>query len=496
MEEETKTIEDKSASTDDRLREIRKRFQFVKEHSFEKDFRKDAFTWMDYFTGKDQGWDDDQARNTLESEGRPALTLNHIHPIIRLVCGAKPNVKTTFLAVEEGDLDTASILNSCKDHVDDINHWKYTEDEMLKLAVIFNRVGITILPDYTKEVRGEVKIELEDGFNVYPDRSDGMFLFLVKLVTKEWLLHKWPDKADEIKVLEQSFDSSSGRKSRDVSQVDGYKDTTAADYYDNETKKFSLVYYWYKTFEKSVKIVDQETQDVQDAKYGLTKSKVESELQSMGPEAADRFSVIEREFIRVKYITFMGDTIFEEGVTPWEREDGKRTELSDSIPILLAEPDRIVFGGRQELVSIIEMLKDPQKYHNKLASSILHIINTTAKSGYDYEEGMITPENKKKLDDSGSKPGTNIEWKKDSISQNRVQKRRADNVPQAEMSVSRELTSEMLDMSGVESLVSTRSLGKGASGVLTGFTTPMRSPVIGWRSLKGTRFRPFTTTRR
>ncbi len=481
MAEEAKQSENNQKSDQDKLKDAREKFKWVKEHSFEKEWRDNAMKRLKYFTGEDQGWEDEGARAKLEAEQRPALTLNRINPIIRLICGSRPLVETTYLAVEEGDLQTASILNACKDHVEDKNNWDYLEEKWLTLAVILDRACIFIMPNDDRDIRGDIELVLEDGWNVYPDpdsvrkdRQDGQWLFLVKNVSKEWLLNKFPKKKEEIDNLAQYSENSSTIQSKDTDPVDRYKDI--ADYYNPETKKYSVVYFWYKKYEKATKIIDMASSRVMDSP--LSKREAEKRIEELG--ATDRFTVMEREYTRVYYKLYTNDILWEEGVNPWERKDGKRTVLSDNIPVVIFEPDRIIFGTKQELMSVIDPLMDPQRYHNKLASSILSIINTTAKSGTDYERGAISPLNLKKLEDSGSKPGVNIEWEKDALSGNKVRKREPTVIPTAEMAMSKEFTKELLDISGVESLVSTERLGKGASGIAIDLKQRQGGNVISW----------------
>src|SRR5574343_700302 len=90
---------DAARTEEDTLREDRERLVFIKGHSFETTWRQNADKNLNYFSGEDQGWDDEGDRSKLQSEKRPALTLNRIHPIIRLIVGARPQVETSFFPV-------------------------------------------------------------------------------------------------------------------------------------------------------------------------------------------------------------------------------------------------------------------------------------------------------------------------------------------------------------------------------------------------------------
>jgi len=462
------------------LEEARAFWKRVKDHPIEKKFRDEAIKNIGYFTGEDQGWDDDNARASLEAEGRPALTLNRTHPIIRLICGARPKAKVTYIPTEQGKEQTAAVLSSCKDHVDDDNQWEFKEDDVLFRALVLKRAIVELRPDYSHDPRGEIGLHLVNSNDVYldpdseeRDRSDQQRMIVVKNVAKEEALRMFPRHKTDIENFSGYVVSGVQNESRDTNPNDGYADSRA-DYYDNDTKKISLVYYWYKTYETAVKIVDAATGKVNDSP--LKKDEAEAKIAEVG--GSDRFRVIEREFTRVNWLVFCHDIEFERGVSPWERQDGQNTKLAENFPFIIEELDRIVFGLKQYLIDFMFMLRDPQKYHNKLASSILHIINTQAKGGYDYEVGALSPENKRKLEESGSKPGVNIEWETGGLE--KMKPRQPGVMPQAEMAIAESMSRELLDISGVESLISTKSLGKKASGKALDIKTQQGGNIISW----------------
>jgi hypothetical protein len=144
------------------LEEARKRYLDAREHPMEVAWRKSNAEGLKYFTGEDQGWDEFGDRGILQGEGRPALTLNHISPIFRLICGARPKIEAAFLPAGEGRNETASILESCRDHVEDINKFDVpggTEDEWFKMGALVNRSVIGIMPNYDRDVRGDIELK-------------------------------------------------------------------------------------------------------------------------------------------------------------------------------------------------------------------------------------------------------------------------------------------------------------------------------------------------
>lgn len=479
-----------SGSDSKQLRLARKRFKETKECPFEKKYREDTNRDIKFFTGEDQGWDDDGARAKLQEEGRPAMTLNRVAPIVRLIQGARPRADARFSAVEDGDVETANILNAVRDHVDSVNRWDFGENDWFRDGILKNASVVGIFPTYDEDIRGEIELTVEDRFKFFfdphskkRDRSDGEFLFKVERMSPDKAKRYWPKVKGRIDELTASADDQvSGHISRQQSKPDDYEDLKS-DYYDSADNLLTVVYYWYKEYQKVTKIIDLmgfNTSYPEKFVFESPKSKEEVEAELAESAAPDRFKVVEVEYTDVKYMVFCHDVVFEEGDNPWNREDGKRTLLSKSFPYLVFEPERIHAGMRQELISILNPLQDPQKFHNKLASAILHIIGTSANSGWEYEKGAISRKEKQKLRKYGSKPGIDIEWNKGALSQGLARKIQPSVPPQSHMMQAKQMASDILDISGVESLVSTESLGKGASGKAIDLKQRQGGNIIDW----------------
>jgi hypothetical protein len=468
------------------LKPGRKRFKEVRECPAERTFREQSNKDLHYFTGEDQGWDDNGARARLKEEGRPAMTLNRVAPIIRLIQGARPQADARFTANEEGDVETADILNAVKDHVGSVNRWNFMESDWFRDGLVKSRAVVSIFPGYNKDIRGEIKLEVEDGHKFYfdpnakrRDRSDGEFMFKVESLSPDKAKRMWPKSKGRIAELTMNADDDvSGHVSRQESKPDDYEDLRS-DYYDSANNRLTIAYYWYKEYESVTKIID--LMDPANSVFESPKSKeeVEKELAEIS-DTPERFRVVSVEYVNVRFLVFCHDIILEEGDNPWNRDDGKRTLLGENFPYICFEPERIHAGSRQELISILNPLHDPQKFHNKLASAIIHIIGTSANAGWEYEKQAISRKEKQKLKKYGSKPGVNIEWEKDAIAGNRTRKIQPTMPPQSHMMQAKQMASDILDVSGVESLVSTESLGKGASGKAIDLKQRQGGNIIDW----------------
>lgn len=467
-----------------KLEKARQRYMQLKDCKFETEWRKQAEADLKYFTGEDQGWDEDGARSKLIDEERPALTLNRVNPILRLMAGARPPTEAKYFAVEEGDIETASILNACKEHIETTNRWEFEAEEAFLKFSVLNRMIIEIRPDYTNDSRGDIDLVVRDGFDFYfdpnsklKDRSDMEDMFEIIHCTPAQAKRAFPDKKSVLNELVGNVrEGNTSADSRDSGRADEYADTRS-DYYDAATNKLTIARYWFKEYENLIKVIDRMSGDVWDSPKDAAEVRREIKKISSDPE---RFVVFENEVTKVKYITFIYDSILEEGINPWERPDGIPTKLSQSFPFVIGEPERIIAGSRNELVSIINPLHDPQKFHNKLASAVLEIIGTSPKTGVDYEKGAMTDENSKKLKKTGAKAGAALEWEPGAITGGKIHWRTSTSNPQAEMAEAKEMVNALLDISGVESLISTESLGKGASGFAIDLKQKQGGNIVSW----------------
>lgn len=464
------------------LQTAQKRLRDLKESKNEKEFRERGIEELKYFTGEDQGWDKDGARAKLIEEKRPAITLNRIAPIVRLMCGARPQTEAKYFAVEDGDVQTAATLNSCKTHIEDFNKWEFEASDWFLRGIVLNRWGVEIRPNYRHDPRGEIEYRTRDGFEFYlsdskkKDRSDMPDMIEFQTVPIDEAKRAFPDHKTKIDELVGYVKGGEVTESRDSGEPDEYTDSRA-NYYDAASGMITVPRYWYKEYERRTKIIDLAEGEIWDSPKSEKELRKEIGEISTAPE---RFHYLEYEKTTVRYITWLYDVELEEGVTPWEREDGQPTTLSENFPFIFFEPERIVVGARNEIISIINPLEDPQKFHNKLASAILEIIGTSPKEGVDYEKDAIEPEWKEILKSQGARAGAAIEWKKGALTEGKVKYRQHTANPQAEMMEAKEMAGALLDISGVESLVSTKELGKAASGIAIDLKQRQGGNIISW----------------
>lgn len=476
----------KQADTEDQrklaLEKGLKKYKQWRESEFHKKLCDNAEENLGYITGSNQGWDDSGDRAKLEAEKRPALTNNRVAPIFRLICGSRPQIESKFAAVSDDDVTKAPILNACKVHIDDYNSWDHQSDEVFKHGAALNRAAVYLYPNYDTNVQGEVGKKFINGLNIVldpnsrtRDYSDTECMFVEDWPLLEELIRDYPEHEQRLNEI-KNWSSEGGSKSRSGSEADEYTDPMA-NWWNQVEGRAKVVTWWYKEYQKVTRIINNETGDSQDVEG----RKADAEKQYQQQVQSGQISVFELKFVTVKYMIFTGeDLILEEGITPWERPDGRPTLLSRNFPVVVFETDRIYTRYKSELINSIDNLKDPQKYYNKLVSNILAILGTQSNSGWIREEGTLDAANEEKLKKFGSTPGVEIVVKKNALVENRIHKIEPSAPPQGQMAEARVIAEDLLNISGVESLVSTQSLGKDASGYAIEQKQAQGGNIISW----------------
>lgn len=96
---------------------------------------------------------------------------------------------------------------------------------------------------------------------------------------------------------------------------------------------------------------------------------------------------------------------------------------------------------------LVRSLKDPQMWSNKFLSQIMHLINTSAKPGYDVEKGAI--DNVSKFEASAAKPGAINTFVDGALQQGRVQRREAVGLPPDLSNLMQYANESMQNVSGI-----------------------------------------------
>lgn len=350
-----------------------------------------ADTSLKFFIGK-QWKETDKAE--LEESRRPALTINRILPMICSVYGEFSSMHSEFFfkGSRGGTKQVAGKLSTLIRHI--LNENRYhsgARGDVFLNGIITNRGAFVATMGDEIDPLGGVEIQAYDPRCIMIpadakgyDTKDWPEVFTVE----PWTYGEIEDTYGKEKA-EQCFGeinatedfSRAGSFAHAQSVDDGGED--AQEENDNEYR--DVYVHEFRSMRKVWRFLDVETQDVFDVpQEEMTKAEAKRTATETGTLVQAR--VAPGIFFR----QFCGETLLREG---WSK-------IND-FTVVPYFP-YFVMG---EVLGMVEPLISPQEQLNKLSSQMLHIINSTANSGWQVEEGSLVSPTADELARSGSKTG-------------------------------------------------------------------------------------------
>lgn len=390
-----------------------------------------AKTCIDFTEGKQ--WTAEQLQ-TLEDEGRPALTFNKIAPLVRLILGYHRNnrVDVRYLPGHDGTgtEEVAKALTQVGKHISEMNQEPYVDGEVMLDGIITGRGYYDTRLDFEKNDFGDIKITAKDPFSIKvdPDAEDydvntGSFIIEDRWVSLEEVEVNYGKAALQlvaplvsrnysgmpmnsfVEVLSEvmPWRSFGGGNQWDLNPylpIESY----LANAYDTARKNVKLVDCQHYQWVMQRYILDVETGDREPIPDFYKPDQVKKILAWAQRQYAKRgklspLRVVTRPGRRVRWTTLVGDIIVYDKWSAYET-----FTITGYFP----------YFRRGKTRGAVEDLLDPQREINKRRSATLDIVTRSAHSGWKHHESSLTPENKDRLEREGAAPGINIEWKGES----------------------------------------------------------------------------------
>lgn len=411
---------------------------------------------VDYF--EDRQWSAADLM-ALKQQGRPALTLNKIKPMVNLVLGYHLNNRTdtTFLPGYDGQgtAEIAAALTHTFKQISEKNQRPYVDSEVFLDGILGGRGYWDWRLDFAQNMLGEVKVRANDPFATYldPDANEydlnsGNFVMTSRMVSLEEVEHFYGAAvANMVGPLLRAGGVSTGMPIGSL----GYEDEITpwrrfGGEWDDPTAWGNGLYAFHEYIDAARKTV--RLLDIQH--YVLTKRwffvDLDTGSQRAIPDFWDRDRIakamawarhkgqpivaMERPVRRVRWTHMIGDVI---AYDDWS--------AYDTFTIIPFFP----YWRRGMTKGMVESLLDPQDELNKRASAELNIIGRSSNGGWMVERGTLDPQQRENLERHGSRPGVIIEWdSKDGtrskpeqispaatpVAMDRLQKKAEDNIKQ------------------------------------------------------------------
>lgn len=353
----------------------------------------------DAFFRGDQ-WDKaDKAR--LENVRRPALTINKILSTISNVMGEQiyNRAETSFRPRSGSPTEVADILTKVFKQISDNNQLDWKRSDMFADGIITSRGFLDVRIGYGDSMQGEVVIDNLNPKNVIIDPDGEEYdpdswseVFTTKWVTADDIAVLYnAEDAEYLRNREQSFfpygyDSIQAFRDR---FGDRFNPMYTGDY-DNSSvlRNIRLIERQYRMLDRQKHFVDPTTGDMRPIPDDFDRNKIAFMRKQFGLEVTTKL------VRRIRWTVIADNVRLHDDWSPY-----KHFTVVPFFP----------YFRRGTTVGLVENLLGPQELLNKVSSQELHVINTTANSGWKVKSGNLTNMTVEELEQKGAQTGLVVE---------------------------------------------------------------------------------------
>jgi hypothetical protein len=363
------------------------------------DFVKKAERCNNFFVGNQ--WNPlDKAR--LQQSRRPALTINKILATIGNVMGEQIQNRTdiSFQPRSGAPVETAETLTKVFRQIADSNQLDWKRTDVFCDGIITSRGFFDVRLDFSDSMMGEIRIMRLNPKNVLidPDAEDYDPDTWNDVLTSKW--HTWrdieilygKDKAEQLKNRGtsmfpfgyDSIESERDRFGRTYAQNPYVGPWEEADVLRN----IRVIERQYKEVTRQQHFVDLQTGDLRPVPDNWSRERIAMAQQEFN------LGLTKKLVKRIKWVVTADNLVLHEDWSPY-----KHFTVVPYFP----------YFRHGQTVGLVENLLDPQEYLNKVTSQELHVINTTANSGWKFKSGALANMTAEELEQRGSETGLVVE---------------------------------------------------------------------------------------
>ena len=392
-----------------------------------------------YYRGEQ--WDDFDMQQ-LDDQGRPALTINTILPTVNAVLAEQSSKKADvqFKPRGGGNQDVADVLTKVYAHIADNNKLDWMEAQVFSDGLIQDRGWFDVRVDFSDHVNGEVRIESKDPLDIIIDPDAKHYdprtwneIFETKWMSLDEIEETYGQKeADQLRLLAETG-TTLGADSMDFEE-ERYGDTDEYNYgqqYPGDPenaralRSIRVIERQYYRLKDCMYYVDTVTGDQREIPYNWGKKKRE--------EFADQFGlgIIQKKIRKVRWTVSADTVILFDDWSPY----GHFT-LVPYFP----------YFRRGKPFGMVRNLLSPQEQLNKITSQELHIVNTTANSGWIVEGGSLSGMTADDLEEHGAETGLVLEYNRGSTPPAKIQ---ANQIPTGLDRIGQKAARNIKEISGI-----------------------------------------------
>ena len=360
-----------------------------------------------FYAGGGQQWEEAD-RQRLEREGKPVLEINMILSTVNSMLGERINQRAEikFKPARGGLAKLAEgVLTPLARHIQDDNNYHWVEGEAFADGLIQDRGYIDIRMDFEKDVRGEVRMTAVDPMTVLPDPLAQSY------DTRQWnevITTRWmtPDEIEdeygkehrkEVETFALGGDPY-GRYEQDCIEWatrDHYfgdldSVTGLQERQEPMIRRVRVIERQHKKLTNARVFIDERTGDMEDVPEDMDDLEAETFASDIGATMA------EKRRRKIRWTVSIGDYVVRDVWSPYNH-----------FTIVGYFP----YWRRGKPFGVVRNLISPQEQLNKSESQELHIVNTTANSGYLVEAGSLVNMTEQDLEERGAETGVVISYR-------------------------------------------------------------------------------------
>lgn len=368
------------------------------------DWVEEARKFDDFYYG--QQWDT-TTRQTLDAQRRPHHTVNLILSTVNAVTGEyiRSRQDIAFKPMGKGaNPETAKSLHFLFKQIALNNDSEVKEQTVFLDGLIQDRGYFYYYMDFSDHIEGEVKeividptdIILDPGAKEY-DPETWSEVFISRWMTPEEIGGFYGEEFKN-KVDLAAASSTFGHDS-----LEWEAPNFSGDHYNSEiffqsdademkrVKRVRVIERQYKKLTRTGFFVDNTTGDMRRIPQGWSKEKIQEFLEKM----QDQISVLWKSERRVRVVVTADRTLLHDDWSIFNR--------FSIVPFF-------PYFRRGRPFGLVRNLISPQEMLNKVTSQELHVVNTTANSGWMFKTGTLVNMDADDLAAQGSKTGLVLEW--------------------------------------------------------------------------------------
>ena len=378
-------------------------------------------------------------RAMLEKTRRPVLTINKILSTVSNVMGEQINnrAEISYRPRSGAPSEIAEALNKVYKQISDENQLNWKRSDMFADGIIMSRGFLDIRMKFGDSMMGEVEVNSINAKNVMidPDAEEYDPDTWGEVFTTKWVT------ADDIAVLYSKEDAELLRNKDRSSFPYGYdsiqmnRDRFGYSQYpmysgnfDNSSvlRNIRVIERQYRMLDKQKHFLAPETGDMRPIPAEFDRNKIALFVEKFG------FQVVPKLVRRIKWYVMADNVELHNDWSPY-----KHFTIVPYFPHF----------RRGKTIGLVENLLGPQELLNKVTSQELHVVNTTANSGYKIKAGALTNMTAEELEEKGAQTGLVIEVNGDPDKD--VQKIAPNQVPQGLDRISYKAEESIKTISGI-----------------------------------------------